>query len=99
MKLPSEAVTLDDFSALIDLYQKNECEMHDGHFTHKLCGGAIRVGFVHLFLLNDDGSLDSGPDGFGIGPKRVPYCERCDPPDGLNHTYACRILILKGGNH
>ena len=67
----------------------------DDHLVHKDCGGAIRKGFLNLFYLNKDGSLDGRPDGFGIGPKPVPYCERCFPPDGFKHTYAVRFPILR----
>jgi len=47
-----------------------ECEKSSDHLLHKKCGGAIKVGFLHLFHQNDDGSLDPGSDGFGIGPKK-----------------------------
>ena len=42
-----------------------------------------------------DGSLDPGSDGFGIGPKRIPYCETCFPQNGSNYTYAIRFPILR----
>lgn len=93
MKLPDNAVTLKEFQKIIDSFLSDECQKGSGHLTHKKCGGDIRTGFANLFYLNDDGSLDPGSDGFGIGPKRVPYCENCDPPDGFNHKYACRVPI------
>lgn len=91
--LPSEPVTLTEFKALIDSFIANECQRGSGHLTHKKCGSAIRTGFANLFYLNEDGSLDPGTDGFGIGPKKVPYCEKCDPPDGFKFTYARRVAI------
>lgn len=93
MKLPSEPVTLDEFKALVDLYKKNECEKRDGHLVHKGCGGEICVGFANLFYMNPDGSLDLGGDGFGMGREPIPFCERCDPPDGAEHAYTHRVPI------
>lgn len=95
MKLPDNAVTLKEFQTLIDSFLSDECQKGGGHLAHKKCGGDIRIGFANLFYLNDDGSLDPGSDGFGIGPERVPYCEKCDPPDGFNHTYARRVPIKR----
>lgn len=93
MKLPDRAVTLKELSDIAASFVSSECTKDDGHLVHKECGGAIRIGFVNLFYQNDDGSLDPGYDGFGIGPKRVPYCENCDSPDGFKHTYARRLPI------
>lgn len=89
------AVTIDEFNLALDSFISNECEKNKNLLIHKDCGGAIRIGFLNLFYLNQDGSLDPGNDGFGIGPKKVPYCERCFPPDGFNHTYAIRFPILR----
>ena len=94
-RLPSKAVTLEEFCALIDHFVSTECEKQNVHLIHKKCGGAIRVGFINLFHLNDDGSLDPGPDGSGIGPKRLPYCENCNPPHGFNHPYTQRLPIKR----
>ncbi len=93
MKLPDVPVTLKEFQKMIDVFLSDECQKGDRYLTHKKCGGGIRQGFANLFFINKDGSLDPGHDGFGIGPRRVPYCEECDPPDGCNYTYACRVLI------
>ena len=95
MKLPENAVTLKEFQELIDSFLRNECDKGSDRLIHKKCGGGIRIGFANLFYLNEDGSLDPGSDGFGIGPKRVPYCEKCDPPDGFKYTYACRVPIKR----
>src|SRR3989344_2026216 len=95
MKLPDRPVTLEEFQKMIDVFLSNECQKDGGHLTHKKCSGGIRQGFANLFYQNDDGSLDPGSDGFGIGPKKVPYCENCDPPDGFNYTYACRVPIKR----
>ncbi len=95
MKLPGKPVTLREFQQLIDAFVLNECRRDNDHLTHKKCGNGVRIGFANLFLLKEDGSLDPGSDGFGIGPKQVPYCEECDPPDGFNHTYADRVRIKK----
>lgn len=95
MKLPDKSVTLKEFLEMIDAFLSSECQKADGHFVHKKCGGAIRSGFANLFYENADGSLDPGPDGFGIGPEQVPYCENCDPPDGHNHKYARRVPIKR----
>ena len=89
------AVTPDELITSIDEFIEKECEKRDGHLIHKNCGGTIRNGFLNLFYLNDDQSLDPGIDGFGIGPKKVPYCEICFPPDGYNHTYAVRFPMLR----
>ena len=96
MPIRDFAVTLDELATAINTFVSNECEKKEDHLAHKNCGGAIRVGFLNLFYLNEnDGTLDPGSDGFGIGPKRVPYCERCFPPDGFKHTYAIRFPILR----
>ena len=95
MSLADFAVTLEELGQSIDSFVKNRCEKKSDHLEHKDCGGAIRVGFLNLFYLTEEGGLDPGYDGFGIGPKSVPYCERCFPPDGFNHTYAVRFPILK----
>lgn len=95
MKLPDNAVTLQEFNALVDVFLTEECQSGRDHLAHKKCGGAIRVGFANLFYLNKDGCLDPGLDGFGIGPRRVPYCESCNPPDGFHHTYARRVAIKR----
>ncbi|MCK5059555.1 MAG: hypothetical protein KAR00_00185 [Candidatus Pacebacteria bacterium] len=95
MELPNNAVTLDKFEKLIEKFITTDSKKEGGRLVHKKCGGTIRIGFVPLFYLGEDGSLDPGPDGFGIGKKRVPYCEKCDPPDGFNFSYARRIPILK----
>ncbi len=90
------AVTLDELDTAIDTFIKNECEIRDDHYIHRKCGGGIRIGFLNLFYLKEDcWTLDPGPDGFGIGPKRVPYCERCFPPDGFKNAYAVRFPILR----
>lgn len=98
MKLPDNPVTLEEFHKAINEFIKGECEMGGDHPTHKKCGSGIRVGFVNLFYVNEDGSLEPGGDGFGIGPHRVPYCEKCDPPDGFNYTYARRLGIKRPQN-
>ncbi len=95
MKLPDQAVTLREFQALIDSFISTECQRDSGRLIHRGCGGAIRVGFANLFYQSEDGSLDPGHDGFGIGPRRVPYCENCDPPDGFEYTYARRVPIKR----
>lgn len=95
MTLENFAITLEEFNYAIGLFISQKCEKNGDHLVHKDCGGSIRIGFLNLFYLNNDGSLDPGSDGFGIGPKRVPYCERCFPPDGFNHTYAVRFPILR----
>lgn len=93
MKLPTEAVTLKEFFSLVDAFIANECEKGSGHLVHKKCGSAIRTGYANLFYVDENGDLEPGRDGFGIGPKSVPYCEKCDPPDGFKHTYARRVPI------
>ncbi|MGD9276006.1 MAG: hypothetical protein PVJ67_02440 [Candidatus Pacearchaeota archaeon] len=95
MSLEEFAVTLEEFDKAINIFIKEKCEKHCDHLVHKNCGGDIRVGFLNLFYLNENGTLDPGEDGFGIGPRRVPYCERCFPPDGFKHTYAYRFPILR----
>src|SRR3989338_7824503 len=95
MLLADFAVTLEGLKAAVDLFVSEKCEKSDDHLVHKDCGGAIRIGFLNLFYQNDDGSLDPGWDGFGIGPRRVPYCEKCFPPDGFNHRFAVRFPILR----
>lgn len=95
MKLPNNAVTLKEFQIAIDSFISEECQKDSGHLIHKKCSGGIRIGFANLFYLNDDGSLDPGSDGFGIGPKQVPYCENCDPPDGFNYSYSRRMPIKR----
>lgn len=93
---PAEfAVTLDELQAALNLFLAKECQESGDHLIHRGCGGGIRIGFLNLFYLNDGGSLDPGQDGFGIGPQKVPYCERCFSPDGFNHTYAVRFPILR----
>ncbi len=88
-------LTLDELAGAINLFIKRECEKGDGHLVHRDCGSAIRIGYLPLFYLNRDGSLDPGLDGFGIGPKEVPYCEGCFPPDGFKYAYAVRFPILR----
>ncbi len=95
MSLADLAPTFDELGNALDVFIAEGCEKKDGILAHKDCGGGIRAGFLNLFYLNDDGSLDPDPDGFGIGPKKVPYCERCFPPDGFNYTYAVRFPVLK----
>jgi hypothetical protein len=95
MGLEDFALTMDELNAAIKSFIDTRCKKGPGYLTHKECGGGIRVGFLNLFYINDDGSLDSGNDGFGIEPKRVPYCERCFPPDGFDYTYAVRFPILR----
>ncbi len=95
MSLIEFAPTLDELLKSINLFVKSECEKGDGHLIHKNCGGAIRVGFLNLFYINDNGTLDPGYDGFGIGPKQVPYCEDCFPPNGFNFAYPVRFPILR----
>lgn len=89
------AVTLEELMNATKHFVKQNCEKRGDHLEHKECGGAIRKGFLNSFYINDDGSLDPGDDGFGIGPIAVPYCERCFPPDGFNHSYAVRFPILR----
>ena len=95
MKIPARAVTIVELRHLIAAFVDDECDKDERsrRMTHKKCGRLIRTGYFNLFYVNDDGSLDPGIDGFGIGPQQVPYCEKCDPPDGFNHAYARRILI------
>lgn len=95
MEMPDTTVTLGEFKALVDSFLSDECEKGNGHLIHKKCGGGIQKGFANLYYLAEDGTLDPGPDGFGIGPVAVPYCENCDPPNGFNHTYARRIPIAR----
>ena len=93
MKLPRNPLTEEEFrQAKIAFLQ--ECEKKDGNLVHTGCGGAIRQGFYDCFEVAPDGSLKPGPDGFGLGPQRVPYCDRCDEPDGFRHTYAVRVGII-----
>lgn len=91
-------ITLDDFEKAIKFFISNACEKKDDHLVHKQCGGSVRIGFINLFYINPDGTLDPGSDGFGIGPKRVPYCEKCFPPNGFNYTYAFRFPITRDEN-
>lgn len=95
MSLDEFAVTLDELRSAINNFISKRCEKNGDHLVHKDCGGGIRKGFLDLFYLNADHSLDPGGDGFGIGPHPVPYCERCFPPDGFRHTYAVRFPILR----
>jgi hypothetical protein len=54
------------------------------------CGTPIRSGFVATFPVDEKGTvLDEIEQ-----PRKVPYCEKCDPPDGFNHSYARRVFIL-----
>ncbi len=89
------AITLEELTNATKSFVNQECENKNGRLEHKKCGGAIRKGFLNLFYINENGSLDPGEDGFGIGPKKVPYCEKCFPPDGHNYSYAVRFPILK----
>ena len=95
MNLAEIRITLEEFRQAIGQFVTDKCEKMGDHLTHKGCGGAIRIGFLNLFYINEDGSLDPGPDGFGIGPERVPYCEKCFPPNGLKYTYAVRFPIAR----
>jgi hypothetical protein len=97
MSIDEFAVTLDELSDAINYFVTNECQETGNHLIHKDCGGGIRKGFLNLFYFNDDGSLHPGLDGFGIGKKSVPYCEKCFPPNGPNYTYAIRFPILREG--
>ena len=98
MKLHDKAVTLQEFQAMINSFISEECKKSGGHLVHTQCGGAIKVGFANLFFQNTDGSLDPGIDGFGIGSVRVPYCEKCDPPNGFNYTYTRRVGVARDKN-
>lgn len=93
MKLPNKAVTLKEFQQLIDSFILNECQQINDHLIHKNCGGAIRIGFVNLVYIGKNKSLNPDVCRFNLGFKRVPYCENCDPPNGLNYTYARFVLI------
>lgn len=95
MPLDDFAITFDELTRAIRTFTSEQCERSGDHIVHKNCGGAIRRGFLDLFYLNEDGSFDPGEDGFGIGPKAVPYCEKCFPPDGFKYTYAVRFPILR----
>ena len=86
MLLVDFAVTLDELAKGINKFVEQDCDKSGSHLTHKNCGGGIRTGFLNLFYLDENGSLDPGDDGFGIGPRKVPYCERCFPPDGFNYV-------------
>lgn len=93
MKLPNNPLTEAEFREALNALLA-ECGQADGHQVHKKCGGAVRRGFYNCFAVTPGGSLDPGFDGFGLGPREVPYCEKCDPPDGFNHTYAVRVGII-----
>lgn len=94
MKLKKNPLTQEEFEqAKTDFLA--ECEKGpDGIVRHKSCRSPIRVGYMNCFKATAEGALDPGDDGCGIGPIRVPYCEKCDPPDGFNYTYAIRVGIL-----
>ena len=94
MNLPSKAVSEADFKKLIKDFISDKCKKVDGRPVCKKCGDGIRTGFANCFFV-ENGVIDAGSDGFGIGPVRVPYCENCDPPDGFNYTYAQRVFIKK----
>ena len=92
MKLPYEnPVTEEELDGIIDRFIKEECRNEKGRPTHKGCGGAIRVGFVHFFMPDSEGN------GVETGVKKIPYCDRCDPPDGYKHTYTRRLELLGRG--
>ena len=95
MKPPKEPVTLDALYDLISKYLENCSVERDKYYLHKPCGTKIRVGYFDCFYLRENGTLDPGYDGFGIGPIKVPYCEKCDPPTGFRHSYAVRVPILR----
>lgn len=96
MDLPREPVTLKELQGLIDSFINN-CERVDGHFKCKKCGEHPKVGFAHLFLVEEGDTrskctIHTGSDGFGIEYRKVPYCG-CNPPDGFQSTYTSKILI------
>lgn len=56
--------------------------------THK-CGEPIRVGFLNAIFVDASGKTEQDM----AEPVRVPYCERCDAPDGFNHTYSLMAVV------
>jgi len=94
MELPKNPLTEIEFRDAHSNFLAG-CEKVGSILVHKKCGGAIRKGFMNCFWADSSGALDPGHDGFGIGPIGVPYCERCDPPDGFNYTYAIRVGVIK----
>lgn len=55
------------------------------------CGKPIRVGFVATFPVDREGNVLETTE----TPRKVPYCDACDPPDGFNHSYARRVFIYE----
>lgn len=92
MKFDKYTVTEEEFNLGVANFLKG-CRTSDECLVHIACGGAIRQGFYDCYEVID-GNLDPGPTGFGLGPRKVPYCENCDPPDGVKHTYAVRLGIV-----
>lgn len=95
MKLPDHPIAKKELQNEIDRFIREDCEKKGGNFIHKNCGGGIRGAFISCFFADKNGEIDIGDDGFGWRLIKVPYCEKCDPPDGPYFTYTQRVFIKK----
>lgn len=93
MQIPQKPITKQELELIIKKFLERCKKQGNGIICGK-CGGSIRIGFINCFSADKNESLNPGHDGFGLGPKKVPYCENCDPPDGFDYTYTRRVGII-----
>lgn len=88
MKIKTEIYENGEFKREVEKYLA-ACPRVNGRPTCKTCGTVIKTGYANAFPVDNDGVvLDTTPQ-----PLKTPYCEKCDPPDGFNYTYATRVFI------
>lgn len=87
MKFKSRVYEPGEMGKDIQEYLSQATKTAEGYLCS--CGTAIRQGFVATFPVDAEGTvLDETEQ-----PRKVPYCGKCDPPDGFNHSYARRVFI------
>lgn len=88
MKFHTKTYEPGEFAKKIKEYLSKCIKTDDGYLCK--CGSQIRQGFVPTFPVDRKTGdvLDETET-----PRRVPYCDRCDPPDGFHQSYARRVFI------
>lgn len=89
MTFKSEIFEPGQMAKAIKAYLANCMKTKNGYRCK--CGQPIRQGFIPTFPVDRNGRLLDDEE----TPRQVPYCERCDPPDGFNHSYARRVFIYE----
>lgn len=84
MEIPDKPIDREGFLALQGAFLSDCTHDKANHTYQHRCGGAIMMGFVRV--TKEDGT----PTQETIS---VPYCGRCDPPDGHESTYTVPVRL------